>query len=161
MSRKVEDVYSYERSSFCERIAALAGRTTYRVPVGGRSTAGVMTEQDVAAALAYARRGASDIGPDIALAMVCQTPHRAEQVIAATTRQLLADGGHLIRGMRQMAPDIAQQAYRRVVWMTPPTPAAGPAEWRWLRLWAGAAAWLAEQASGAVWRAERAYRADD
>lgn len=155
------DVYSHERTTFAERVAALAGQTAYRVPVGGRATAGGLTEQDIAAALAFARRGPWDIGPDVAVSMICQNDYRADRVIAQTTRQLLADGGHLIRNLRHLAPDIAAQAYRRVVWLAQPVPAGGRDEWRWLRLWAGAAAWLTEQASTAIARAEeRYYRAD-
>lgn len=61
------DIYSNQKASFRERIAKLAGGTTYREPMGGRSTdPNRMTDQDVAAALAYARQGPDDIGPDIA-----------------------------------------------------------------------------------------------
>ena len=57
-----------DRNAFIERVAALTGQTTYRVPVGGRSTGGshLPDAHAIAAALAFARRGPADIGPDVA-----------------------------------------------------------------------------------------------
>lgn len=63
------------RIEFAERLAKLAGGTTYRTPTGGRGT-----KQDqlpdahaIAAALAFARRGDDDIGPDVAFCWVLQS----------------------------------------------------------------------------------------
>lgn len=68
-------LYSSDRLEFAERVARLAGQTTYRVPTEGRGT---KTEQlpdahAIASALAFARRGDDDIGPDVAYCWVLQS----------------------------------------------------------------------------------------
>lgn len=62
------------RDRFIERVAALTGRTTYRVPVGGRATGLILTDQDVAAAIAMGRRrhkdktvDDTDCGPELVM----------------------------------------------------------------------------------------------
>lgn len=75
-------LYSSDRPEFAERVARLAGQTTYRVPTEGRGT---RTEQmpdahAIAAALAFARQGSDDIGPDVAYAWVLQSDAGRERV---------------------------------------------------------------------------------
>ena len=61
-------LWSTERADFVERVAKLAGGTTYRTPGAGRGTdlKALPDEHAIAAALAYARQGPNDIGPDVA-----------------------------------------------------------------------------------------------
>lgn len=81
-------LYSTDRPEFLERVAALAGKTTFRVPHGAR---GARQDQmpdahAIAAALAYARRGQDDIGPDVAFCFALQNDTYKPKVV-----RLLAD----------------------------------------------------------------------
>ena len=75
-------IYSSDRPEFAERVARLAGQTTYRVPTEGRGTRmeQLPDAHAIAAALAFARQGPDDIGPDIAYAWVVQTDAGRERV---------------------------------------------------------------------------------
>lgn len=78
-----DDTFSYGKADFVERCAALAGKTAYRTEVGSASAANrdVPNEHMLASAFAMARKGEHDIGPEIALALVCgTTPHRVRIV---------------------------------------------------------------------------------
>ncbi|WP_244953566.1 hypothetical protein WCN79_01950 [Xanthomonas axonopodis pv. vasculorum] len=89
------DAYTSERASFRERLARMSGGTTYRAPMEGHGTKSD-TMPDVhtmAAALAYARQGEGDIGPDIALAIVCQTDYRRQRIVNELAAVLLAATG--------------------------------------------------------------------
>lgn len=58
------------RPDFRERVMALVGSSTWREPIGGRATDGDHTPSAhaIAAALAMARQGPGDLGPDIVIA---------------------------------------------------------------------------------------------
>lgn len=75
-------LYSSDRPEFAERVARLAGQTTYRVPTEGRGTRmeQLPDAHAIAAALAFARQGPDDIGPDVAYAWVVQTDAGRERV---------------------------------------------------------------------------------
>lgn len=68
-------LWSNDRPEFTERIASLAGGTTYRTPVAGRGTKQdqLPDEHAIATALSFARRGPEDIGPDVAYCWVLQS----------------------------------------------------------------------------------------
>jgi hypothetical protein len=108
------DIYTHERPSFRERVMALAGSSTYREPVEGRSTgpASIPTVHLVAAALAFGRRGPSDIGPDMACDLATDRMGHAVRI----TRELrIAMGRDRSRIVKRAAPwlqVIAESGYR-------------------------------------------------
>lgn len=90
-------LFSSDRPEFMERVAKLAGGTTYREPVGGHCTKQehMPDSHAIAAALAFARRGQDDIGPDVAYCWVIQTDAYRQKV----TRKLsVAMRCHELRG---------------------------------------------------------------
>lgn len=80
------DLYNHgENPSFAERIASLAGKTTFRVPVEGRGTKSkrIPDEHAIAMALAYARQDADDIGPDLAYDMATASIRHRARIVRA------------------------------------------------------------------------------
>lgn len=110
------EIFTHQKTTFRERIAKLVGGTTYREPVGGRSTdPHRMTDQDVAAALAYARKGQHDIGPDVAYCILCQSDWHRARIVKALAEALFSSGGHWARKARPYLLTIADDAYRVAV----------------------------------------------
>lgn len=83
-------LWSSDRPDFVERVAKLAGQTTYRVPVGGRSTSSdhLPDAHAIASALAFARRGPEDIGPDVAYCWVLRSNAYRNKVVGALARSV-------------------------------------------------------------------------
>ena len=83
------DIFNHgERPSFIERLAVLAGKTTYTVPMGGRSSQvkKVPDAHAIAMALSFARNGKEDIGPDVAYDLATSSiRHRATIVRAVAS----------------------------------------------------------------------------
>lgn len=114
-----------EARGFIERVAALVGRTTYREPVNGHGTAPGLTDQDVAAALAMGRRRVRvdghlvidhhDVGPEIAIGMVCQVRHRKPDVCAEVERAIAMTLRRI--GRRQRLAIAVNAAYEDLVMM--------------------------------------------
>lgn len=75
-------LWSGDRPDFVERVAKLAGGTTYRTPTAGRGTNldQLPDTHAIAAALSFARRGPDDIGPDVAYSWVLQSDAYREPV---------------------------------------------------------------------------------
>jgi hypothetical protein len=110
------DIYTAERASFRERVAALVGRSTWREPMEGHSTAPLkMTDQDVAAALAYARQGPDDIGPDMAYCIICGSDWHRARIIKGLATALFHSGGHWLRRGRPYLLTIADDAFCALV----------------------------------------------
>jgi len=107
-------LYSTDRADFVERVAKLAGGTTYRTPGAGRGTdiKALPDEHAIAAALAYARRGPQDIGPDVAYCWVLESDAYRERV----TRQLaIALRCHNLRHVRGHLLAAAEAAWDTLV----------------------------------------------
>ena len=105
-------LWSTDRPEFLERIGKLAGGTTYRTPGGGRGTdpPGMPDEHAIAAALAFARRGPDDIGPDVAYCWALQSDAYRHKV---TRKLAIALRCHALRGLGphlHTAADIAWDA---------------------------------------------------
>lgn len=105
-------LWSTDRPDFLERLAKLAGGTTYRTPGGSRSTDAptLPDEHAIAAALSFARRGPDDIGPDVAYCWALQSDAYRRSV---TRRLASAMRSHALRGMGPhllLAADIAWDA---------------------------------------------------
>ena len=88
-------LYSSDRPEFAERVARLAGQTTYRVPTEGRGTRmeQLPDAHAIAAALAFARQGPDDIGPDVAYCYVLQNDSYRAKVIRLLTDTLCRQSG--------------------------------------------------------------------
>jgi|GEM_PF-2147060 len=159
------EVYTNERAGFRERLARMAGGTTYREPIGGYGTKAdsVPDVHTMAAALAYAKEGPSDIGPDIALAIVCQADYRRQQIVTELVAALLAETGRVGERCADVLPIICGRAYVAVVLGVP---AEADADWKiaardWQLLSGLAEAALMQAAEGAIRRASGSYRGID
>lgn len=151
-------LWSTERADFVERVAKLAGGTTYRTPGAGRGTdlKALPDEHAIAAALAYARQGPNDIGPDVAYCWVLASDAYRER----TTRLLaVALVCHDLRKVRPHLLAAAEAAWdtlihdRRGRGMAP----AGADAVSWDRALLGAIGTLHSSAWDALARAERKY----
>lgn len=121
MLKMKADTYNTERASFAERAACLAGRTTYRVPVGGHGTRSdyMPTEHAISAAFAFARRGPGDIGPDIAVAIATgNTAHRMK-IVRELAAALLASTGSAGERCADALLKIAAHCYLSVLGIEP------------------------------------------
>jgi hypothetical protein len=153
-----KDIYTAERAGFRERIAALMGRSSWRQPMEGHSTAPLkMTDHDVAAALAYARQGPDDIGPDIAYCIVCGSDWHRARIIKRLAESLLANG-YLMRKGRPYVLTIADHAFQVVVWQNRVAKPEGCPEKTYSMLLLAAANILQTVADESIYRAERAFR---
>ena len=156
----IADVFSHDRATFRERIARLAGGTTYREPMEGHSTdPHRLTDQDVAAALAFARQGASDIGPDVAYCMVCQSDAYRPRIVRELARALSESGGYYLRNSRPYLMRIADQAFAAMVWQARVEKPEGRSERAYSALLLAGVATLQNVADEAIRRAERAFYA--
>lgn len=121
------ETFSYDRASFAERAAKLAGMTTFREPVGGRGTKRDQTpdEHTIAAAFAYARKmvwderlgeyipDKHDIGPEIAVAIITGTHAHGDRIIRELAAALMAGLGKRAEGH---ATDILRIAAGCYLW---------------------------------------------
>lgn len=155
-------LYSTDRPEFLERVAALAGKTTFRVPQGARSTKldQLPDAHAIATALAFARnhKDPDDIGPDVAYCWATGTDAYRERVTRKLAVALRCHATRTHGAHRLAAANVAWDAIvhnRRPV--NPP-----PAEVRlsdWDRLLLAGVATLQSLAWTALDDAERAYRA--
>lgn len=148
---------SMNRDDFIERIAALAGQTTYRVPVGGRGTklSHLPDAHAVATALSFARRNPEDIGPDIAYCWALGTDAYRERV---TRRLSDALRHHRFRGAGSHRLAAVQWAWQAMIHgESHPRPAPHPPCWELMVL--TALATLESEAWEALRNAENRYYA--
>lgn len=155
------DVYSNERAGYAERLARLAGGTTWREPLQGNGT-----KQDnlpdvhaLAASLAFARSGPNDIGPDVAFAVICQRPTHRERVVVKLAEALMNLAGHVAERCADSLPQVAAACYAHVCSGQHVPRPQGLAERDWEILSAVAVSQLWDAVSVSVRRAEYAYRA--
>lgn len=156
------DAYSTERAGFAERLARLAGGTTWREPMGGYSTSSdnMPDVHALAASLAFARRGANDIGPDVAMAVICRVPAHRERVVTELAAALLAESGWVGERCVDQLPMVAAQCYMHVCTGEPSTQPEGVTERDWGILEAMGCRLLWDAVTVSVRRAEHAYRAE-
>ena len=154
-----KELFTHEKANFRERIAKLAGGTTYREPMGGRSTdPHRMTDQDVAAALAYARMGPDDMGPDIAFCIVCGSEWHRARIIKRLAESLNHAGGHWARKARAHLLTIADHSFRSVVWLERTARPEGCHPGAYGHLFLTGVIALQSLADEAIRRAERAFQ---
>src|SRR5690606_31516275 len=81
---RMTKLWSSDRPEFTERLAKLAGQTTYRTPNNGGTgkTADHLPDAHaIATALSFSRRGPDDVGPDVAYCWVLQTDAYRQKVV--------------------------------------------------------------------------------
>lgn len=148
-------LWSSDRPEFVERIAKLAGGTTYREPVGGHSTKSehLPDAHAIATALAFARRGPDDVGPDVAYCWVLQTDAYRERVTRRLSDALMC---HEFRGAGAARLMAATAAWDAMIWnRSTPRPADAR---HWDRLLITAIVTLHNAAWDALAEAEKKYR---
>jgi len=153
--RSTSDLWSSDRPEFSERLARLAGGTTFREPAGARGTKQdqLPDEHAVAAALAFARRGPDDIGPDVAYCWVLQSDAYRERVVRKLSVALRCHESRGAAGLRLAA---AEAAWSAMIWdRSTPRPASGGREYDTLLL--AAVGTLHRSAWDALAEAERRY----
>lgn len=148
-------LWTSDRPDFSERLARLAGKSTFREPAGARGTKQdqLPDEHAIAAALAFARRGPDDIGPDVAYCWVLQSDAYRETVVRKLSTALRC---HEFRGVDGLRLAAAQAAWAAMIWnrATPrPANAAGAYD----RLLLAAVGTLHQSAWDALAEAERRY----
>ena len=150
-----------DRAGFLERLARLAGQTTYREPCGGGSpySSRMMTSENaLALALSFARRDPRDIGPEIVYTIATQVPHQQGRVLAWLGAKLLTDTGPAGRKCERQLIVLSRHCYEMVGFGKPlaPLPRRLPVAWDKLRdIGIG---WLWMQAESTIERAEYALR---
>lgn len=112
-----DETYTHDAPSFAELLASLAGGTTFREPVGGRSTQTRMMPwtHELAAIVAYARTSPNDIGPDIAVAIATGNIAHREKIVTQLAAAMLATGGKLSNKHADFLLEISAHAYLHVV----------------------------------------------
>ncbi len=154
-------LYSTDRPEFLERIAKLAGGTTFREPAGGRGTKmdQLPDVHAIATALAFARNphDPDDIGPDVAYCWATQSDAYRERV---TRRLSIALRCHATRSHGQHRLAAAQLAWDAMIHnrKAGSRPPADVRPMDWDRLLLAAVATLQSLAWEALVEAERAYR---
>lgn len=155
-------LWSSDRPEFCERIAKLAGGTTYREPWaagGGSSGDNLPDAHAIATALAYAKQGPDDIGPDVAYCLVLQNDSYRLRVVRLLAVAIGNMDGREIRHARQFASQAADAAWDAVIHLKGghrrPLECAQQA---WDKMLLTAIATLHDKAWDAVSLAERKYR---
>lgn len=111
------DTYTAERAGFAERAGKLAGSTTYREPVAGRTNKAdhMPDAHAIAAAFAFARVGPKDIGPDIAVAIITGTTAHRVKIVRELASALLVGLGRSGDRYVEAMIEIAADCYLRVV----------------------------------------------
>ena len=152
-------LYSTDRPEFLERLATLAGSTTYREPSGARSTDHdfMPDAHAIAAALAYARRERDDIGPDVAYCWATQSDAYRQR----TTRRLAI----MLRSPKTRTLAVHRLTAAEAAWTAmihnKRAQVAQPADIRpddWNRLLLAAVTMMYRAAWDALADAERAYK---
>jgi len=109
-------LWSSDRPEFTERLAKLAGQTTYRTPNNGGTgkTADHLPDAHaIATALSFSRRGPDDVGPDVAYCWVLQTDAYRQKVVRKLSAALRCHEFRDARGFRLTA---AEAAWDAMVW---------------------------------------------
>jgi hypothetical protein len=157
----MSDEFSHVRAGFLERIAKLAGGTTYREPIGSYGTGGdrMPDAHVIAAAMAYARRGPTDIGPDIAVAIATGSTAHRTRIVMELSAALLASTGKVGERTSNFLLMIAAHCYLFVVTGTPQGQRPlGVSERDYLLLRSIGEGILWQAAEAALARAKKAYR---
>jgi hypothetical protein len=154
------ELWSHDRPAFMERVAALAGGTTYREPCGGHGTKleYLPDAHAIATALAFARRGPQDIGPDVAYCWVLRNDAYRNRVVSLLSVALQC---HELRGSDGYRTLGANAAWEAMIWDRVHDRPAGVTAALWSRIVITAGEVMATSAWDSLARAERAYTRRD
>lgn len=113
-----------KRAGFAERVARLAGETTYREPIGGYGTRGdyMPDAHAIAAAMAFARLGRHDIGPDIAVAIATGCTDHRMTIVRELAAALLATTGRVGQRCSAHLLQLSAHSYLCVIGAVVPEP---------------------------------------
>lgn len=157
------EFWNKDRPGFLERLGRLAGQTTFREPLGGGtpySSRMLTTENALALALSFARRGPGDIGPEVVYSIGTGIPHQQDRVMAWLDAKLQRDAGYEGRRLK-LRRVLSRHCYELVAFGKPVTPL--PRQSRLPKSWDGlrniGVGWLWMQAESTVERAEYALHA--
>lgn len=158
----MSDAYSAERAGYAERLARLAGGTTYREPMEGHATKSdnMPDVHAMAASLAFARRGEADIGPDVALAVILKEMTHREKVIFKLSKALLLLSGFAGQRCAYYLPQISAACYRHVCTGLPVEKPEGVPDRDWEILSSIAIGQLWDAVAVTIRRAEHAFHAE-
>lgn len=108
-------LWDSERPGFIERVASLAGGTTYRVPTEGKGTKfdQLPGPHAIATALAFGRNGPDDIGPDVAYCWVLESDAYRQKVIRKLSVALQC---HEFRSVATFRLTAAEAAWDAMIW---------------------------------------------
>lgn len=151
--------------SLWERLARLAGQTTYREPIGGRTTrtAVIPADHELCVALGWARDrdDPHDIGPDVAMDIATGGGRNMASVVRELANALDADRGRGSRVVGRNRPYlriVAADAYARICYGQRFERPEMVTERDWDTLTEAAYRVLERMADNAVARAERFLR---
>lgn len=149
-------LWSSDRPEFVEKVASLAGKTAYREPMQGVGT--MMSDMPdahaIAAALAYAKRSSTDIGPDVAYCWVVRTDAYKAKVVKMLAEALSQREFKTVAGWRHHA---AEQAWNALVWDRAGSSPSGASR-AYSKMLLVACGTLHNEAWDALSRAQSAYR---
>lgn len=108
-------LWSSDRPEFMERVAKLAGGTTWREPMGGGGGQSdhLPDAHAIAAALAFGRQGPQDPGPDVAYCWVLQSDAYRNKVVRMLSIALRC---HEFRSVPEYRLAAAEAAWEATVW---------------------------------------------
>ena len=160
------DTYDHgSRPTLWERLGALAGQTTYREPVGGRTSlhGAIPSVHVLCMALGMARRRDDplDIGPDIAFDIATRSERHKGRILPILAHSMVSDAGRWQRIIRRNRPYIAivvADAYMRSIYGHGYPPPDGMDRTEWDILTEAAYKILSALAEEAVDRAARVMR---
>lgn len=156
-------LWSSDRPEFCERVAKLAGGTTYREPWASGSSDSADHLPDahaIATALAFARQGPQDIGPDVAYCLALQSDAYRNKVVRMLAEALGGMDGREIVNARPYALDAADAAWMAVIHHKGGAKRPdGCASFAWDKMLLTAIAHMHDSAWDALATAERKYHA--
>lgn len=151
---------AYSPPTFRERVAALVGSSTWREPGGSRATgpAPLPAAHAVAAALAMVKRGAGDVGPDIAMCIALGSDAKRGLIVALLANAMKADRHPLTRRNVRTMGYVANCAFDIVVHGRWRERVDAISEHDWDLLLPSACRILEALADAALAEAERAWR---
>lgn len=149
-------LFDTSRPEFLERLGRLAGRSTYREPVGrGTKHDWMPDEHAIAAALAFARKDRDDFGPDVAYCWALGSDAYRNRVCTAFVDAVAPRSSDRVRGDLMQA---VQSAWDALVHNRTRPKTADVDAGAWDAALLLAIGTLQESAWSALYRAERAYR---
>ena len=155
------DTFSHARPDFAERLGKLSGQIAglALTPHSGGGSPDIPDAHALAAALAFARRGQRDIGPEIVAAIYCECDLWRPRITAELASALIQTD-KVAQGLTPHLLEIARACYESVVHHQDrgAPEHVSPHKYRWVWTLGTASLWNA--ASNTLAYAARAYHAN-